>query len=493
MIGSLVQKIMITNRIYDWARSQPTNPAVIFNDVTLSYAAFANAIESARGFFGRQGLQLHQTAIVLSESLLDAWVFVMALRALGLNTVYVQSVDRVDALRLNNLGCVVVPEVEARKFTGASLEALNTILVPSALFTKIKSEPPRYPEQAPPFGGHILFTSGTTGTYKKLFLDGHYEERRNTARAQVYALNKNMIYHLSNLGPWSGTGFKMPSAVWHTGGCVVMDTRPDLFKNFFRHAIDLSILTPLMLKELTQSLSTWPAQNNCELLVTAGFLPTELAKETIRRVTTKLGIVYGSTELATSALLSQSCTEGDLYWLAPAPNRTVRIVDENGNECPSGKQGELRIGLMDIDCKSYLDDEETSAKVFRDGFFCPGDMAVSRADGRVRILGRTADVLNVRGQKVAVAPMELAIQRALSVEEVCLLSGLNDAGQEELVVAIQSDMRPPSSELEQIAREFPSFERVRFEVFKEFPRTATGTRKTQRSILRRLVFPEPGT
>ena len=151
-----------------------------------------------------------------------------------------------------------------------------------------------------------------------------------------------------------------------------MDTRRDPFKNFFRHAIDLSILTPWMLKELTQSVSTWPAQNNCELLVTAGFLPTELAKETIRRVTTKLGIVYGSTELATSALLSQSCTEGDLYWLAPAPNRTVRIVDESGNECPSGKQGELRIGLMDIDCKSYLDDEETSAKVFRDGFFCPG-------------------------------------------------------------------------------------------------------------------------
>ena len=36
---------------------------------------------------------------------------------------------------------------------------------------------------------------------------------RIEARAQVYALNKNMIYHLSSLGPWSGTGFKMPSAV----------------------------------------------------------------------------------------------------------------------------------------------------------------------------------------------------------------------------------------------------------------------------------------
>ena len=145
-------------------------------------------------------------------------------------------------------------------------------------------------------------------------------------------------------------------------------------------------------------------------------------------MTKRVGISFGATELATPALLSRSCAKGDLYWLAPAPDRTVRIVDENGNDCPPGQQGELRIQFMDIDCKSYIDDEETTAKVFCDGFFCPGDMAVRRADGRIRILGRTADVLNVRGRKVAVAPIELAVQHALRVDEVCLLSGLNEAG-----------------------------------------------------------------
>ena len=485
---------MITNRIYQWARSQPRNPAVISGDVTISYAAFANAIESARVFLGGQDLQLHQTAIVLSESLLDAWVFIMALRALGLNTACVQSADRVGAIGLRNVACVVIPEAEASKFASASFERLRTILVPGALFAKIlTSEPPRHPEQAPPFGGHILFTSGTTGTYKKVFLNGHDEERRNMARAQAYPLTKNMIYHTGNLALWSSTGFKMPSAVWHTGGCVVMDSERDLYKNFFRRAIDLSILTPSMLRELVQSLGTGSIHNGCEILVAAGFLPIELAQETTRRVTNRIGISYGATELATPALLSRSCAEGDLYWLAPAPNRTVRIVDENGDDCPPGQQGELRIRLMDIDCTSYIDDEETTTKVFRDGYFCPGDMAVSRADGRIRILGRTADVLNLRGQKIAVAPIELAIQHALRVDEVCLLSGLNDAGQEELVVAIQSAAKPPRAALEQIVRDFPSFERVRFEFFKDFPRTATATRKTQRSALRRLVFPVPRT
>jgi acyl-coenzyme A synthetase/AMP-(fatty) acid ligase len=482
---------MITNRIYEWARSQPTKPAFIINDITFSYAKFARAIEVTRSFIERQGLPVGQTAIVLPQRLDDAWVFVMALRTLGLNTVCVPTIALAEALRLRNVACIVVPDAkqEAPKLNGTPLAGTKVIIVPISQF-RITGDPPLHPEQAPPFGGHIILTSGTTGTYKKVFLDGNYEDKRNAARALAYQLHKKPIYHVCNFGQWTTQGFRMPSAVWHTGGCVVMDQRRDAFNNFFHYAIDFSILTPPMLKELIHSSYHGEAHNNCELLVTAGFLPIELAEETARRLTKKVGITYGSTELATPAMLSRLDVQDDIYWLALAPDRTIRIVDENGDECVTGQEGELRIRLMDIDCASYLDDEETSASVFRDGFFCPGDMAVRRADGCVRILGRTADVLNVQGRKIAVAPIELEIQRALRVDEVCLFSGLSDAGKDELVVVIQSDGELPRSVRDQIARKFPSFEQVRFAFFKEFPRTTTGTRKTRRSILRKLVFPE---
>jgi acyl-coenzyme A synthetase/AMP-(fatty) acid ligase len=189
-------------------------------------------------------------------------------------------------------------------------------------------------------------------------------------------------------------------------------------------------------------------------------------------------------------MMSRLDIDGDIYWLALAPDRAIQIVDEDGSECATGHEGELRIRLMDIDCASYLDDEETSASVFRNGYFCPGDMAVRRADGRVRILGRTEDVLNMQGKKIAVAPIELTIQLALGVDEVCLFSGLNEAGKDELVVVIQSDRELPSAVRDQIVRKFQSFEQVRFEYFKEFPRTTTGTRKIRRSVLKKLVFQE---
>jgi long-subunit acyl-CoA synthetase (AMP-forming) len=98
-------------------------------------------------------------------------------------------------------------------------------------------------------------------------------------------------------------------------------------------------------------------------------------------------------------------------------------------------------------------------------------------------------VLNLQGKKIAVGPLEAAIQRHLNVEDVCLFAGLDDEGHEELVVAIQSDREPGKPQLDAVVRDFASFERVRFVVLKEFPRGDTGMSKVRRTALRRMVVP----
>jgi acyl-coenzyme A synthetase/AMP-(fatty) acid ligase len=130
--------------------------------------------------------------------------------------------------------------------------------------------------------------------------------------------------------------------------------------------------------------------------------------------------------------------------------------------------------------------------VFRDGCFYPGDLAVRRADGRIRVLGRTADVLNAGGQKIPAGPIELEIQRMLNVSEVCLFAGLNAQGQEELVIAVEADHTPDRAALEQVGRTFSIFPTVRFAVLAAFPRTEGGMRKTRRPELRRMVWDEAG-
>jgi acyl-coenzyme A synthetase/AMP-(fatty) acid ligase len=144
--------------------------------------------------------------------------------------------------------------------------------------------------------------------------------------------------------------------------------------------------------------------------------------------------------------------------------------------------------LVNGDARAYLDDQEATARHFRGGYFYPGDMAVRRADGRVRILGRFADVLNIQGQKLAVAPLEQRLQSFLGVENVCLFSGLDRDGREELVVALETDRETTPVEREQIALNYRMYGHVRIVTVKPFPRTDTGMEKIRRTELRKMIF-----
>jgi acetyl-CoA synthetase len=134
-----------------------------------------------------------------------------------------------------------------------------------------------------------------------------------------------------------------------------------------------------------------------------------------------------------------------------------------------------------------LDDPATTAKFYRGDYFYPGDLAVRREDGRIRILGRTEDVINLKGWKVAVAPLEERLERALSVDTVCLFSELTEAGDYQVIVAIEADRPPSKDEIAAAVRDIPGFDRVRWGSLKAFPRTQAGMNKVDRRALRKLL------
>src|SRR5262249_30891220 len=108
LASRLADKTMLIERIYEWARSEPTKPAIISNDVPLNYAAFARAIDAARRFLQPHGLPPGRTAIVLGHSPVRAWTTVLALRSFGLTTVYLNSIEDAERLKLRNVAVVVV-------------------------------------------------------------------------------------------------------------------------------------------------------------------------------------------------------------------------------------------------------------------------------------------------------------------------------------------------------------------------------------------------
>ena len=419
----------------------------------------------------------------------------LGLRSIGLNTICVNSLTTAKALNIKDVACIVLTEADRAvlKLEEQTWAATQGIVVPKAVYANIHTgEIPRPSSDAPPFGGHVLYTSGTTGTYKKVLWEGATEDQRNSRLGHCppfREFNYDTVYHAGDFGLWATLGM-VGAGVWHVGGSVVIDQRPTKFREFFRHGTNMALLVPPMLQEvLRQHDASYTTVAGCELQLSGGFVPLALAEATVRQLGSEVSIGYGSTECPRSAY-SRFRTVEDLFWLTPGTDRVIEIVDEQGNILGSDQQGELRIRLLDCDGHSYLDDEEASQAFFREGWFYPGDMAMRRSDGRIRILGRTADVLNIQGKKISVAPLEHKVQQRLGVESVCIFGGLDDDGREQLVVAIEADKRPSRAELDQVAANFRMFERIRFKVLKRFPRTEAGMQKIKRAELRRMVFGE---
>ena len=483
---------MITNRIFELARSQPESTAIVWKNLKYNYATFSRAIIATRNYFETQTVPRSGIILVVSKSILDCWIIILALRDIGVDTISVLSLAQAETLELLKAECIVLAPGEDKEYKGGPtpIWSNRVITVPDDICRNIYvGNLPSVQQDSGRYGSHILYTSGTTGAPKKVVMAGDKEEKRNKLTAKLYSYNAKTVFYAANFHLNTAVGFRSPSAVWYKGGSVIYDQPSENFTNFFANKISSSILAPSKLRSLLKTKeSQQTSPKEFELFVGGGSLPLDMAESAARDLTEKIEVCYASTEIIGITLCSHFRTIDDLLWLSPVKGRRLEVVDESMRECPVGREGELRIAVTEVDAHSYLNDAVASARVFRDGFFYPGDLAVRRGDGRLRVLGRAADVLNLQGHKVAVAPIEQAFEKYLSVDEVCLFSGLNNQGEDEVVIAIKTDRPIPQSTMDELTLRFPSIKHLRFEVMKDFPSSSTGMKKTQRRVLRRLLF-----
>jgi crotonobetaine/carnitine-CoA ligase len=115
---------------------------------------------------------------------------------------------------------------------------------------------------------------------------------------------------------------------------------------------------------------------------------------------------------------------------------SVNIHDANGATVPPGVVGEIVVGgergitLF----AGYLDDPDTTAKSFRDGWFLTGDRASRAFDGRFFFDGRRSDVLKVAGENVSTVEVEGVLTEHPRVLEAAVV-GAPDPLRDEVPVA----------------------------------------------------------
>jgi acyl-CoA synthetase (AMP-forming)/AMP-acid ligase II len=477
---------MLLDQLRKQALAHPDKTALIDNGEQVDYARFLRTIETHRRYFAIHRLPVGNTAIVLIHDLARSWVVVTALRSLGLHTVSVNSMEQAEQLDIRDAVCIVIRRSERAPETlrGRSLAGLMGIALPE-IPVDMAADPAPPEAQTLPFGGNILCTSGTTGSIKKIFFDGVHEPMRNAQAAREYGLDAETIYNNQDLAIFSALGCRIPPAVWTVGGCIIFDQRQDRLERLFSSGVNAAFVVPSLFNEmLDQAGRASPSQRGLRLFTAGGFLAASVYDRVKSVLSCSPTLVYGTTEIAAVVMSSRLETPDDIHWLTPVPHRVTQVVDEDGNETAPGQEGELRTQLTTTDASGYMDDTQATAAKFRDGYFYPGDLAVRREDGRIRILGRNADVLDVGGEKMALAPLEQHIQRMLGVKEVCLFG----RGREELVIGIEAETAPPVETLRALEAKFPAFQSVRCVVVPAFPRASSGMAKVLRAQLRKRLF-----
>lgn len=99
----------------------------------------------------------------------------------------------------------------------------------------------------------------------------------------------------------------------------------------------------------------------------------------------------------------------------------LRIIDEQGDELPTGQAGEILSRGPDL-FAGYTDQSLTAAAVDSAGWYHTGDIGVLDADGWLKITDRKNDIIIRGGENISAAEVEDVLSRLPGVAEVAVVA-----------------------------------------------------------------------
>ena len=121
---------------------------------------------------------------------------------------------------------------------------------------------------------------------------------------------------------------------------------------------------------------------------------------------TRICMHYGLTEASRSAFMEFHSEHDKLTTAGKAsPNVEVKIFDAEGNEQPTGAEGEVCVKGEHVTCSYWNETPERFAKDFYNGYFRTGDAGCLDEEGYIHLKSRIKEMINVGGKKVS--PMEV--------------------------------------------------------------------------------------
>lgn len=254
----------------------------------------------------------------------------------------------------------------------------------------------------------ILLTSGTTGRPKAvLFTHNSLVFSANTFIARLGLTQADVIFMPAPMNHATGFKFGLITPML-LGGKLVLQHE---FRA--REAISLIVdegvtwsmgATPFFMDLCDCAEGEGLSFGSMALYVCGGAaVPSGMVKRAQAHGVT-LCECYGSTESSPHVIVPPAkCTEWDGGWSGVACDGIeVKVVDPQGNEVPTGVQGEEVSRGPQMFSGYYKNPEATAKELRADGWFLSGDICTQDELGRIKICGRKKEIIIRGGENISV-------------------------------------------------------------------------------------------
>lgn len=485
----------IVSQLRHWSRRKPDKIAIEQDDVRITYADLFRLVLATRSYLegvltgDRKGI-----VVISMGSPADAFISILAARWLGYTTVFISRADLASAIKFpmaGHLRAIVVSEAEEQ--AGRLLLTHETeqakVQIPAQIYSSQKLSRLHLEQGSGPLtlGNHIVYTSGSSGRPKFLSYSQSFEEsfaigRNKRLRILAGSRVNNLRYSLSAIIGW----LNHLSCVY-AGSTLINNTGDWIRDVFFQTGSTHVVIYPTRIDALLEAIPRYGIKKNNKLccLIGGGFVALERIKRIRDEITEDVRCQMGTTEGGTS-LSSKFKDDEDAIWLEIAEGAHLEIVDSNEHPTPPGEEGEIRVKILPGAPDQYLFNEQLTAERFRNGWFYTGDLAVQRADGRVRLLGRINESIAYPGGKLPVEPVEAEISAYLRRSNVFVFSHQNDRFEDEVVVCLEGPAEATEDDVRWLREKFGSLSSLVVRSIARFPTLPSG--KIDRMQLRKSVL-----
>lgn len=290
----------------------------------------------------------------------------------------------------------------------------------------------------------LYFTSGTTGMPKMVTHDFTYPLGHIvTARYWQKVQDNGLHFTIADTG-WAKSAWGKIYGQWLSGSAVMTyDFDKFVPENILtvieKYKVTTFCAPPTIYRFLIkEDLGRYDLSSLVNCVVAGEPLNPEVYRFFFEKTGIRLMEGYGQTECTVAIATYPWLNPKPGSMGKPSPGYDIDIVDEKGNSCEIGNEGEIVIytgkrkpvGMF----KGYYRDDELTKSVWYDGVYRTGDMAWCDEDGYFWFVGRADDIIKSSGYRIGPFEVESALIEHPAVLE-CAVTAVPDPDRGQIVKA----------------------------------------------------------